>query len=209
VREARSEGLRLSKGAQAGVPVPLDAAAILELRRPPTGGGVKMTPVPQVGGAVGVRNEEAKEYVGLCTAGLWPAFLNLGFARTAKTRSKVKGAGRRPAVRTAQTKERCHGVCQESGECRVIARAQATLSRTACWRGLCYCKASHHSPLATHHFLRRRQYGVQASSRIQPRASRRRPKRRAIGGGSQAWASSKPRDSRSRAPASCIARMRA
>ena len=68
---------------------------------------------------------------------------------------------------------------------------------------------SHHASLAIRHFFRRRQYGVQASSRIQPNASRRRPKRRAMGGGSQAWASSKPRDCRSRAPASCNARRHA
>jgi hypothetical protein len=40
--------------------------------------------VPQADEAVRARNEESKEHVGLSTAGLRQAFLNLDFARTAK-----------------------------------------------------------------------------------------------------------------------------
>src|SRR6185437_11360381 len=73
--------------------------------------------------------------------------------------------------------------------------------------------AAHRSLIANHGF-RRRQYGVQVLSRSQPRDSRRRPKRRAICGGSQAWASSRPRARRSISPArwrarSCAQRWRA
>ncbi len=39
-------------------------------------------PVPEFDWASRARNEKAKECVGLCTAGLWPAFLNLGLGGT-------------------------------------------------------------------------------------------------------------------------------
>jgi len=65
---------------------------------------VKMTPVRRVDWCVCARCEEAKERVGLCTAGLWPAFLNLGLVRTSKTKGNVNCAGRRPAVQKAEAK---------------------------------------------------------------------------------------------------------
>src|ERR1700733_2819680 len=60
-------------------------------------------------------------------------------ARTAETRINVKGAGRRPAVRTAEARRTMRRGSQAFAICAAWQRgAQATFSRTACWRGLCY-----------------------------------------------------------------------
>ena len=62
--------------------------------------------------AVRGRNEEAKECVGLCTAGLWPAFLNLGFARTANTNGNVNSPAGGQRYERQLRQERCRAVRQ-------------------------------------------------------------------------------------------------
>ena len=70
--------------------------------------------------ALRVRNEEAKECVGLCTAGLWPAFLNLGFARTAKAKAKSKAPAGGQRYKRQRREERCR-VVRQAGNLRRVA----------------------------------------------------------------------------------------
>jgi hypothetical protein len=71
-----------------------------------------------------MRSEEANERVGLCTAGLWPAFLNL---RAIESEGQVNDAGRRPAVRTATAKRAQSRASQASGVVLWCLVAQAFL----------------------------------------------------------------------------------